>query len=102
MLGGPMPPNQFDDDEILGKAYDGRLMRRLSVFLKPYWRMLLVATSLMFLSALVELAPPYLLRSAIDGPIAQKNVAGVTPIFALYMGALIGAFLLRYGQTYII
>ncbi len=97
-----MPPNQFDDDEILGKAYDGRLMRRLSVFLKPYWRMLLVATSLMFLSALVELAPPYLLRSAIDGPIAQKDVAGVGPIFLVYMGALILAFALRYGQTYLI
>ncbi len=97
-----MPPNQFDDDEILGKAYDGRLMRRLSVFLKPYWRMLLVATSLMFLSALVELAPPYLLRSAIDGPIAQKDVAGVGPIFLVYMGALILALALRYGQTYLI
>jgi ATP-binding cassette subfamily B protein len=97
-----MAGTQFDDDEILGKAYDGRLMRRLATFLSPYKRQLVLATGLMLLGALVELAPPFLLRTAIDGPIAQQNVAGVTPIFALYMGALIGAFLLRYGQTYII
>ena len=26
------------DDEILGKAYDARLMRRLLTYLRPYWR----------------------------------------------------------------
>ena len=26
------------DDEILGKAYDARLMRRLLRYLRPYWR----------------------------------------------------------------
>ena len=27
----------MQDDEILGKAYDARLMRRLLVYLRPYW-----------------------------------------------------------------
>jgi hypothetical protein len=35
-----MSQNRFDDDEILGKAYDGRLMRRLAEFIKPYWRLM--------------------------------------------------------------
>ncbi len=91
-----------DDDEILGKAYDGRLIRRLAVFVKPYWRPMLLAMLLMLLGALIELAPPYLLRTAIDGPIASKDAGGVLPIFALYMLALVSAFLMRYGQTYIV
>ncbi len=93
---------RIDDDEILGKVYDGRLIRRLAEFVKPYWRAMLGATTLMICGALVELAPPFLLRTAIDGPIAQRDVPGVVPIFLMYAAALIGAFLLRYGQTYIV
>lgn len=91
----------FEDDEILGKAYDGRLMRRLLVFVRPYWRQLAVAMLLLFAAAAAELAPPYLVSQAIDGPIAARNPAGVVPIFGLYILALITAFACRYGQTYI-
>jgi ATP-binding cassette subfamily B protein len=91
----------FEDDEILGKAYDGRLMRRLVVFVKPYWQRLAVAMALLFGAAFAELAPPYLVRTAIDGPIAAHNPAGMLPIFGLYIGALVVSFGCRYGQTYI-
>ena len=91
----------FEDDEILGKAYDGRLMRRLLVFVRPYWRQLAVAMLLLFAAAAAELAPPYLVSQAIDGPIAARNPAGVVPIFGLYILALVTAFACRYGQTYI-
>jgi ATP-binding cassette subfamily B protein len=96
-----MSDTNFDEDEILGKAYDSRLMRRLSGFLQPYWRQLAVALVLLFGAALAELAPPYLVRLAIDGPISAGNVDGMLPIFALYVGALLLAFVCRYGQTYI-
>src|SRR5689334_10385573 len=96
-----MAATNFDEDEILGKAYDGRLMRRLVVFVRPYWRRLAVALVLLFGAALAELAPPYLVRAAIDGPIAAHNPAGMTPIFALYLLALVASFACRYGQTYI-
>ena len=36
----------FHDDEVLGKAYDARLMRRLLAYLRPYWRQVAVAFSL--------------------------------------------------------
>jgi ATP-binding cassette subfamily B protein len=91
----------FDEDEILGKAYDGRLMRRLAVFIRPYWRRLAMAMALLLGAALAELAPPYLMRTAIDGPIAAHDVAGVLPLFVLYLVALLAAFACRYGQTYI-
>jgi ATP-binding cassette, subfamily B, multidrug efflux pump len=91
----------FEEDEILGKAYDGRLIARLGIFVQPYWRGLAFAIVLLFSAALAELAPPYLLRVAIDGPIAAHNVEGVLPIFAMYVAALLLAFACRYGQTYI-
>ncbi len=90
----------FYDDEILGKAYDGRLVRRLLGFVWPYKWELTLSIVLMIGSALVELIPPYLIRTAIDGPIAQKNVAGVWPIFYLYVGTLVLSFAFRYLQTY--
>jgi ATP-binding cassette subfamily B protein len=91
----------FEDDEILGKAYDGRLMRRLATFIKPYRRLLAVAMVLLAGAALAEVAPPYLVSQAIDGPIAEGNVAGLLPIFGLYLLALSISFACRYGQTYI-
>jgi ATP-binding cassette subfamily B protein len=91
----------FEDDEILGKAYDGRLMRRLAVFVRPYWRRLALALALLFGAAFAELAPPYLVSQAIDGPIAAGDPAGLLPIFGLYIGALALSFSCRYGQTYI-
>jgi len=91
----------FYDDEILGKAYDGRLVRRLMGFVVPYKWSLTAAILLMIGSALVELIPPYLIRIAIDGPIANRDVAGIWPIFFLYAGTLVFSFLFRYVQTYI-
>jgi ATP-binding cassette subfamily B protein len=91
----------FQDDEILGKAYDSRLVARLGTFVAPYWRQVGIALLLMLFGAAVELAPPFLVRTAIDGPIARGDVGGILPIFGLYMAALLGAFAFRYGQTYI-
>ena len=76
------------DDEILGKAYDGRLVRRLMTFVWPYKWQLFLSIGLMVGSALVELVPPYLLRTAIDGPIASKHIDGIVPIFVIYITSI--------------
>jgi ATP-binding cassette subfamily B protein len=96
-----MAGTNFDEDEILGKAYDGRLMRRLAVFIRPYWTRLALAMVLLLGAALAELVPPYLVSKAIDGPIAAHDVQGIVPLFGLYIVALLTAFACRYGQTYI-
>ncbi|MBA3944094.1 MAG: ABC transporter ATP-binding protein [Herpetosiphonaceae bacterium] len=91
----------FDDDELLGKAYDAHLMRRLFGFIKPYQGQVVVALVLLLGAALVDLAPPLLIARAIDGPIAARNVPGILPIFALFIVVLIMSFVLRYGQVYL-
>lgn len=92
----------FTDDEILGKAYDGRLMRRLAVFVAPHWRRLAVAVALLIAAALTDLAPPLLVQWAIDGPISTGRLEGLSLIFALYSLALLANFGLRYAHNYLI
>ncbi|MBM4413398.1 MAG: ABC transporter ATP-binding protein [Chloroflexi bacterium] len=89
------------DDEILGKAYDGRLVRRLLGFVWPYKWSLTGAIGLMVGSALMELIPPFLIRTAIDGPIATGDIDGIWPIFLLYAATLLASFGFRYAQTYV-
>ncbi len=79
---------------------DTALFKLLAATLAPHWRPLLVALVLLLATAVLSLAPPYLLGQAIDGPISQGDAAGLWPLAALYGGAAIGLFLLQYAQTY--
>lgn len=92
----------FDDDVILGKAYDSRLVGRLAVFVAPYWRRLAIAVALLVGAALTELLPPLLVQRAIDGPITSGRLAELWPIIALYAVTLATNFALRYSHNYII
>src|SRR5271157_3487371 len=58
--------DSFHDEEILGKAYDARLMRRLLVYLRPYWRMTLFALVAILLFGVLQAVPPYLLKVEVD------------------------------------
>jgi ATP-binding cassette subfamily B multidrug efflux pump len=91
----------FHDEEVLGKAYDARLMRRLLAYLRPY--KVYVAGALLALMAdgLLQLAQPYLVKIAIDRYIARGDIAGLNQIAGLYLAVLAGAFALEYGQTYL-
>src|SRR5262249_16067215 len=95
---GTVTATNFEEDEILGKAYDGRLMRRPGGFLGPSLRRAVAAAGAAVRAAAARAC---LVRQGIDGPIAAGDVAGVAPIFAMYIGALLLAFACRYGQTYI-
>jgi ATP-binding cassette, subfamily B, multidrug efflux pump len=92
----------FDDDEILGKAYDGRLVARLSTFVAPHWRGLAVAIALLVGAALTEVVPPLLVQRAIDGPISAGQLDGLWTIFALYALTLAANFALRYSHNFLI
>jgi ATP-binding cassette subfamily B protein/subfamily B ATP-binding cassette protein MsbA len=56
----------FHEDEIMGKAYDSKLMKRLLKYAKPYWTYLLLAIVLMVIVTGLELLRPYLLKITID------------------------------------
>ena len=70
----------MQDDEILGKAYDGRLMRRLLTYLRPYWRSVCVAFVAIIAGAGAALAQPYLMKVAIDRYIAPMQLEGLNQL----------------------
>jgi ATP-binding cassette subfamily B protein len=92
--------NPHHDDEILGKAYDAVLMRRLLTYLRPYWRSVLVAFVGIVVGTGAALAQPYLIKIAIDEHIAPGQLAGLGGLAALYVLLLVSAFAAEYIQTW--
>jgi ATP-binding cassette subfamily B protein len=89
------------EDEILGKAYDPRLMRRLLGYLRPYKGQVGAAFLLIFATGATDLIPPYLTKLAIDQHFVPKQADGLGLIFAAFIGALVLNFIFRYAQTYL-
>jgi ATP-binding cassette, subfamily B, multidrug efflux pump len=89
------------DDEVLGKAYDARLMARLWQVTRPHRR--LVALSLLVFPGvtLLELLQPYLVKVAIDDHILRGDWVGLGPVAGLFLLVLAGLYLLRTTQAYL-
>lgn len=95
----------FQEDEILGKAYDARIMRRLLTYVRPYTWSVLVALLLLMLFSLIDLVGPILTAYGIDHYIDPKNAQGLNPtdrgnglliISIIYLSILIVELVLRY------
>ena len=89
-------------DDVIGKAYDARLMRRLLVYLRPHVGAVAAAFLAIVGGALAELAQPWLTQQAIDHDIATGNVAGLLRLSMLFLGLLGFGFLCDYFQTLIL
>lgn len=65
--------NLHTDDEVLGKAYDARVARRLLTYLAPQRRAISIAMAFMVVGTLSDLAGPYLIKVAIDTGVANSD-----------------------------
>ena len=90
------------DEDVLGKAYDARLMRRLISYLRPYKSHVVLATAAIIAHSVLELAPPYLVKLVIDHYIPARDITGLSFIAALYLATLAGSFVLDYVQTWLL
>ena len=88
------------EDDIVGQAYDARLMRRLLQYLRPYWRQVALAFVTLLVSAVASLVQPYLIKVAIDRYITQRRMAGLDGLAALYLTVLVASFAAEYVQTW--
>jgi ATP-binding cassette, subfamily B, multidrug efflux pump len=106
------------EEEVLGKAYDSRLMKRLLSYLQPYKWQVVGALVAIVLKALADVVGPYLTRTAIDKYLASSNASGarksvldpwlssqpfvgIAQIAAIYVLLLLLSFLFEYVQTYL-
>ena len=103
------------EEEVLGKAYDGRLMRRLLTYLRPYKWHVVVALAAIILKSAADVLGPFLTKIAIDKYLAKSPnshswigdrlsdtpLTGIAQIGGLYVGILIFTFALEFIQTYL-
>ncbi len=102
------------EEEVLGKAYDSRLMARLLKYLRPYRWQVAIALGSIVLKSFADVLGPYLTKVAIDRYLAPTGVStpgvwswlspqpltGIAQIAAIYVGLLALTFLLEFLQTY--
>jgi ATP-binding cassette subfamily B protein len=102
------------EEEVVGKAYDSRLMRRLLTYLRPYRWQVTVALVSIILKSFADVLGPYLVKVAVDRYLAPVGgtvsgiwswlspspLHGIAQISTIYFGLLIFSFVLEFLQTY--
>ncbi len=94
-------PDENEQEEVLGKAYDARLMKRLIKYLRPYFKWVIIAIVLTVGVAMMSTIRPYLTKIAIDDYIVNKDSAGLNKIILILLSTLILQGLLQYTMTYL-
>jgi ATP-binding cassette subfamily B multidrug efflux pump len=89
------------EEEVLGKAYDSRLMKRLLTYVWPYWHLAAAAMAVIISSSLLQLAQPYLIKLAIDKYIAQGDLSGMGRIALAFLAILTGEFVFEFASTWL-
>ena len=102
----PKQESQKDDD-VVGKAYDSRLMRRLVTYLRPYKWQAVVSLVAILLKAGLDVLGPYLTKVAVDRymtlrpnehlswltrRLSPNAMTGITQIAGIYLASLVFAF----------
>jgi ATP-binding cassette subfamily B multidrug efflux pump len=102
------------EEDVLGKAYDSRLMKRLLTYLYPYKWQTLVALVAIILKAGMDVLGPYLTKIAIDKYLVRSQthtpldrwlsdqpMTGIAEVAGMYVGAITLSFLFEFTQTYL-
>ena len=89
----------MDQDEVLEKSYDARLLRRLLTYLRRYRGLTVLAVLLLLLGAGLALVGPLLTQRALDVAIPARDTGLLGTLAVLFIAALLLEFLVEYGQT---
>ena len=87
------------EEEVLGKAYDSRLMARLLRYLRPYRLQVAVALLLLMLASFLGVVGPYLTKIALDEAIPQGDGEQLAFLAALLLAATALIFVFQYAQA---
>jgi len=94
-----MAESYFDTDDIT-KEYDGRIVKRILSYLKPYKSLAVMTIAALVISTLGELAIPVLMQRIIDDAILVKNVSFLIQGCVFYLVLLIFVFAFTFVQTW--
>ena len=89
------------EEEVLGKAYDARLMRRLLQYLRPYRWYVALGIILSILTSALEAVRPYFTKIAVDVNIANKDKEGLLFTVLIFFAVLLVRGLIQYANAYL-
>jgi ATP-binding cassette subfamily B multidrug efflux pump len=89
------------EEEVLGKAYDSRLMKRLLKYLKPYRGYVVLGILMSIMVSGMEAIRPWFTKHAVDVNIAQRDVHGLLITALVFLAVLIVRGLIQYLNTYL-
>ena len=109
--------DSLHEEEVIGKAYDARLMRRLLTYMRPYTRVVSLALVAIFFYGLLQAVPPYLMKVEIDrylDPTKHHQIpqflahflsadpyVGILQIaLVIFIPAVLLTFVLQFAQTF--
>lgn len=92
----------FQEDEVIGKFYDARLVRRLLPFVRPHLVPAAVAISMVILGMGLFLVNPYILGRVVDDGITLRDSAAVTRFSLIYGLIELFLFIMAYGQNFLL
>ena len=100
--GGPGGTLAQYADQVEGRSFNLRVLWHLLVFLRPYALRMVGAFAAMLAASALTLAAPFLVKVAIDGPIAQGDVEGLNRIALAMLLAFVGLYLASMAQRYLL
>jgi ATP-binding cassette subfamily B protein len=104
------------EEEVLGKAYDSRLMRRLLGYMRPYRGYVAISLVFLLLQSVLQVLGPLLTKIAVDRYLAPTPTRvptfidpylpanpwnGLAAVGMLYLGVLLGTFVFEFVQVYL-
>lgn len=85
------------EEEVFGRAFDARLMKRLLKYLTPYRTVIAGSAMLLILASGLEVIRPYLIKIAIDSHIVPARLEGLWTVALLYLGIVALEGVVQYG-----
>ena len=104
------------EEEVLGKAYDSRLMGRLLRYMRPYKSAIAASLALLLVNSVAQVIGPLLTKLAVDrylapAPAGSRSLfdswlsadpwTGMAQLSAVYLAAILIGFLCDFGQAYL-
>jgi ATP-binding cassette subfamily B multidrug efflux pump len=105
------------EEEVLGKAYDSRLMRRLLTYMRPYKLVVSFSLILLLFDSLLQIIGPLLTKLAVDRYLVPSQGAqtfpflnqwlsrdpwtGLSQLAGIYLVVVVFGFAFDFGQTYL-
>jgi ATP-binding cassette subfamily B protein len=89
----------FHEEDVVGKAYDARLMRRLAVYARPYGWLVVGALGCLLVDGLMQLVGPLMTQRVIDVALPARDYGMILRAALLFTGSLVIGFGCQYGET---